>query len=73
MYTTLTSPIAVDIDTREIRRYSLCLAPLLHLLRGPHGIDRLYKGAHDEIFNREGMGIKFVKDPFSIEMFRAGT
>ena len=32
-----------SIDTQEIRRYSLCLAPLLHLLRGPHSIYRLYK------------------------------
>jgi hypothetical protein len=43
MYTTLTNPIVVDIDTRGIRRSSLCLAPLLHLLRGPHSIYRLYK------------------------------
>jgi hypothetical protein len=25
-----------DGDYREIRRSSLCLAPLIHLLRGPH-------------------------------------
>jgi hypothetical protein len=37
MYTTQTNPVAVRIPaTGRYGRSRLCLAPLIHLLRGPH-------------------------------------
>lgn len=74
MCTTLTSPRVVVRDKREIRRCSLCLAPLIHLLRGPRDVVRRPWGVeHDELENHKGMKRNFAElERVLLGVFRAG-